>query len=92
MNEDTAAGWSIERVRTVTLRMGAALESRDPVASQQLAAAAGEGAIPAESLLLMRSALISTRAAWESLETSDLVEEGKAAIAAGKRLAIEETR
>lgn len=81
--------WSLERVRNVTLRTAAALAAIDPANAERLEAAAGVTATDAEALLLMRSALIVSRGSWESMASPALVGEARAAVAAGKRLAID---
>ncbi len=80
--------WSLDRIRTVTLRVAAALVSVDPSSAERLEAAAGAEVGEAEALLLMRSALITSRASWETLDAGSLVAEARGAVAAGKRLAI----
>jgi uncharacterized membrane protein len=81
--------WSVERIRTVTARVGSALEAIDPSGSADLVTAARLDSGDAEALLAMRSALVSTRSRWETSALEALVTEARGAIAAGKRLAID---
>lgn len=89
MSDAISSEWSVERVRSITVRIAASLADSDDPASQELAAAAALDTVDAESLLVMRSALVATRPAWEALEVPELVTQGRDALAAGKRLAIE---
>ena len=89
MSDGPDGGWSVERVRAVTARVGVALKAVDPDGSAHLASAVGLESGDAEALLVMRSALIATRSQWEALEAKTLVSAARAAIAAGKRLAID---
>lgn len=89
MGDGTEMEWSLDRLRTVTLRIAAALVSADPSGAEHLEDAAAAAVGDAEALLLMRSALIASRASWETLPAMALVAEGRGAIAAGKRLSIE---
>lgn len=89
MDEIAGDVWTIARIRAVTLRVAAALVAADAADADRLSDAAGAVAGDAEALLLMRSALIATRATWEALPAGSLVDEAKRAVAAGKRLSID---
>jgi len=89
MVDNSPGDWSVGRFRTVTAGLASAVASLDPAASDELDAAARADVGPAEALLVMRSALVATRATWERLESESLRDEARRALAAGKRLAIE---
>ena len=89
MGDETELVWTVGRIRTVTLRIAAALVSIDPSSAEQLEAAAGAAVGGAEALLLMRSALITSRTSWEALPAAALVHEARQAVAVGKRLSID---
>lgn len=80
---------TLEDLCAAAMRLSSALEAAgDEAAGAILRGAVEAPAEPAELLLLVRSALVRTRPQWEALDGS-LVAEARAAVAAGKRLAIE---
>lgn len=85
-----AAGdeWTVDRIRSVVLRLAAGLADADPEAAAHLQTSADAGSSGAERLLILRSALITTRSAWEAIDEADVVADARQALAAGKRLAI----
>lgn len=81
---------TLEDLCAVAVRLSAALDAAgDKEAGAILRAAAEAPAEPVERLLAVRSGLVRTRPLWEGLADGSLVVEARAAVAAGKRLAIE---
>lgn len=74
---------------TLAERLATALRTVDPAAASRLEAAVLVGGADAQRLLELRSAMVSTRNAWEHVGDAELVASARRTVAAAKRLAID---
>lgn len=80
---------TVDDLRAAAEALAAEIGDRAPDVAERLRAAAGGAGPEAEVLLDLREALIGTRPAWERTARRRLVAQGRAALRAAKRLAIE---
>ena len=76
-------------MRSVADALIDALDSADAAAASILRSARGEEAAEPEELLILRSALVSTRNQWERLPDEALVASARETLAAAKSYSIE---